>query len=235
MYSIIGSWWCVLTYTPVRFQNAIYGLLKPAGGVMQIIIKTYNVNWASVHSSHTALDTPTPVPKDSYSTLACWSSKAYIFICVCVHLLPMILNVTFSRQGRCFTRSSSIHISRTFRLLCTTWQKPKLRSCCCCACIPGCRSLIWKKNVDSQFYLQGNWWKAYMKIENAGLLFSNQNFLQYYCKFYPLWSNQLVVDRYLQGVDYYSLSPSSHLGLCQNCHFQTKLKSISQQHSSISN
>ena len=64
-----------------------------------------------------------------------------------------------------------------------------------------------KKNVDSQFYLQGNWWKAYMKIENAGLLFSNQNFLQYYCKFYPLWSNQLVVDRYLQGVDYYSLSP----------------------------
>ena len=143
MYSIIGSWWCVLTYTPVRFQNAIYGLLKPAGGVMQIIIKTYNVNWASVHSSHTALDTPTPVPKDSYSILACWSSKAYIY--VCVHLLPMILNVTFSRQGRCFTRSSSIHISRTFRLLCTTWQKPKLRSCCCCACIPGCRSLIWKK------------------------------------------------------------------------------------------
>ena len=143
MYSIIGSWWCVLTYTPVRFQNAIYGLLKPAGGVMQIIIKTYNVNWASVHSSHTALDTPTPVPKDSYSTLACWSSKAYIY--VCVHLLPMILNVTFSRQGRCFTRSSSIHISRTFRLLCTTWQKPKLRSCCCCACIPGCRNLIWKK------------------------------------------------------------------------------------------
>ena len=84
MYSIIGSWWCVLTYTPVRFQNAIYGLLKPAGGVMQIIIKTYNVNWASVHSSHTALDTPTPVPKDSYSILACWSSKAYIYMCTSV-------------------------------------------------------------------------------------------------------------------------------------------------------